>query len=207
MTVDPALEGGDGADLLVGAEQDVGLAEVDAVDQQAAQIADCLMRVMRAQHAVRAKVVASDNDAATTFLLLDLIKHGPRRASDLAGQHCADPSTVSRQVASLVKAGLLERTADPDDGRASILVPTAAGISAARQRVTRRGRAVRPVVQNWSEAERTQFLSLLRRFLQDFESHRDTIIAGYRTALSHIGSAESPAESNPEFHPSESKSR
>ena len=46
---------------------------------------------------------------------------------------CADPSTVSRQVASLVKAGLVERQADPDDGRASILVPTELGRAKVRE--------------------------------------------------------------------------
>ena len=45
-----------------------------------------------------------------------------RRA--LAAAVHSDPSTVSRQVAALVRAGLIERQADPEDGRASVLVPT-----------------------------------------------------------------------------------
>ena len=50
---------------------------------------------------------------------------GPMRAGALAECLQSDPSTVSRQVAALVKDGLLERRADPADGRASLLVLTA----------------------------------------------------------------------------------
>ena len=46
------------------------------------------------------------------------------RAGALAECMQSDPSTVSRQVAALVKDGLLERRADPADGRASLLVLT-----------------------------------------------------------------------------------
>lgn len=163
---------------------DTGVRDADAdIERESAQIADCMMRMMRAQHAIRAKVVTmEDTDAAATFLLIDLVKHGPRRASDLAGQYNADPSTVSRQVAALVKAGLVRRTADPDDGRASILVPTDKGVAAAKARVARRGRAVRPVVEDWPATDRADLLRLMHRFLDDLESHRDTIAAGYRSA-------------------------
>ncbi|WP_324278489.1 MarR family winged helix-turn-helix transcriptional regulator [Blastococcus brunescens] len=38
-----------------------------------------------------------------------------------------DKSTVSRQVSSLVDLGLVDRTADPVDGRAQVLTPSADG--------------------------------------------------------------------------------
>ncbi|WP_328592576.1 MarR family winged helix-turn-helix transcriptional regulator [Saccharopolyspora elongata] len=52
---------------------------------------------------------------------------GPLRAGEIAAALCMSPSTISRQVAVLVGSGLIERRADPDDGRASLLAATATG--------------------------------------------------------------------------------
>ena len=93
-----------------------------------------------------------EGDSSPQFLLVKLAQLGPSRASELAEQVCADPSTVSRQVAHLVKSGLLERRADPDDGRASILVPTELGLAKVREFSSRRGRALAPVIADWSQA-------------------------------------------------------
>ena len=46
---------------------------------------------------------------------------GPLRASDVVARLGLDKSTISRQVASLVDLGLVDRAADPDDGRAQVL--------------------------------------------------------------------------------------
>src|SRR5687767_2537569 len=46
---------------------------------------------------------------------------------DLAVRCALDPSTVSRAVAALVRSRLVARTADPRDGRASVLTVTPDG--------------------------------------------------------------------------------
>ena len=49
---------------------------------------------------IKSRVVSGpEADHSPMFLLVKLAKHGPSRASDLAELVCADPSTVSRQVA------------------------------------------------------------------------------------------------------------
>ncbi|GAB2962237.1 MarR family winged helix-turn-helix transcriptional regulator [Saccharothrix stipae] len=48
-------------------------------------------------------------------------------AKELAARAGLDPSTVSRTVAALVANGLVERRADPGDGRVGILVVTERG--------------------------------------------------------------------------------
>ena len=63
----------------------------------------------------------------------------------------SDPSTVSRQVASIIKAGLVKREADPDDGRASLLVLTDEGQRAYRQQLDVRNRRMALILQDWSE--------------------------------------------------------
>src|ERR1700709_2706144 len=60
-------------------------------------------------------------ERAAFILLVPLVKDGPRRLSTLADAVHSDVSTVSRQVAQLVKLGLVVRQPDPSDGRASLL--------------------------------------------------------------------------------------
>ena len=65
-------------------------------------------------------------DFSAMMLLFPLRHHGPMRVTDLAEVKQADPSTVSRQAAQLVKAGLARREADPVDGRAGAAAPAGA---------------------------------------------------------------------------------
>ena len=79
---------------------------------------------MRQQLAASRSTSGDGVEWAAYGLLFQLVNDGPRRSSALAETACVDPSTVSRQVAQLVKAGLVERQSDPEDGRASLLVAT-----------------------------------------------------------------------------------
>ena len=68
-----------------------------------------------------------DLDGAAYGLLALLEDAGPLRASDLVSRLGLDKSTVSRQISSLVELGLVDRAADPVDGRAQVLTPSAEG--------------------------------------------------------------------------------
>jgi DNA-binding MarR family transcriptional regulator len=82
-----------------------------------------------------------DLDGAGYGLLALLEDAGPLRASDLVARLGLDKSTVSRQVANLVDLGLVDRTADPVDGRAQVLTPSREGSARlARIRDVRRAR-------------------------------------------------------------------
>ena len=97
------------------------------------------------------------------------------RASALADCLQSDPSTVSRQVASLVKEGLLERRADPEDGRASILVLTAQADDVIAAHEQRRLQHFAGMLSGWSERDLRRFADLLSRFTADFENTSSTI--------------------------------
>src|SRR6266496_236728 len=58
---------------------------------------------------------------AAAMLLSDLHKHGETRLSELAKRRIVDLSVVSRQVAQLSAAGLVDRRPAPEDGRASLV--------------------------------------------------------------------------------------
>ncbi len=185
---------------------DKGVSEDAGID-----LADQVLRLVRSWTYLKARMVSTlDPDVSSLFLIGRLIKDGPTRAKDLAEATCADQSTVSRQVAGLVKAGLLERQADPDDGRASILVPTPLGVERWSKHFANRGRAMEPLLTDWSEEERQQFVQLLRRFTSNLEARRDDVAK--LMAKSHLLATapvpEAPAESHPaHVHPHASTER
>ena len=86
-----------------------------------------LLRRSRAISARLAGELHTDLDGAAYGLLALLQDAGPLRASDLVTRLGLDKSTVSRQIASLVDLGFVDRTADPADGRAQVLTPSREG--------------------------------------------------------------------------------
>jgi DNA-binding MarR family transcriptional regulator len=86
-----------------------------------------LLRRSRAISARLAGALHPDLDGAAYGLLALLQDAGPLRASDLVARLGLDKSTVSRQVATLVDLGLVDRAPDPADGRAQVLTPSAEG--------------------------------------------------------------------------------
>ncbi|MGY2085538.1 MarR family winged helix-turn-helix transcriptional regulator [Blastococcus sp. SYSU DS0539] len=100
-----------------------------------------LLRRSRAISARLARELHPDLDGAAYGLLALLQDAGPLRASDLVARLGLDKSTVSRQLSSLVDLGLVDRAADPDDGRAQVLTPSTEGAARlARIRTARRAR-------------------------------------------------------------------
>jgi DNA-binding MarR family transcriptional regulator len=81
-----------------------------------------------------------DLDGSAYGVLALLQDLGPLRAGDLVARLGQDKSTVSRQVAKLAELGLVDRTADPVDGRAQVLAPSTEG-SARLERIREARRA------------------------------------------------------------------
>ena len=142
----------------------------------AADLSTRLIDVIKAFTAMKHRLFGAAHAEGYDFgLLLRLGKAGPMRASDLAEQLCADPSTVSRQVSGLVKAGLLDRQSDPHDGRASILVVTDAGRAKIADLVALRGKIFAPLIADWVDSDRARMLTLLERFSTDLLAAIDTL--------------------------------
>jgi DNA-binding MarR family transcriptional regulator len=111
----------------------------------------------------------SDMESATRLLLRTVAEQGPMRTTALAASVHSDLSTVSRQTASLVAAGLLERRADPADGRASLLALTPAGQAATAEHDRARAGFYAQVLDGWTPAELRQFGALLARFTASYD--------------------------------------
>ncbi|MFD8340800.1 MarR family winged helix-turn-helix transcriptional regulator [[Kitasatospora] papulosa] len=90
-------------------------------------------------------------------------RHGCR-AADLAAHYMLDKSTVSRQVATLEKLGLVERHPDPSDQRTQVLHPTTAGTEALASTQASRRAAYRERLGTWTSEDLEQFAQYLLRY-------------------------------------------
>jgi DNA-binding MarR family transcriptional regulator len=143
-------------------EEDIAVAD---------RVGTALIQLIRLIERKKAQREADHPDAverATYHLLVHLVNGGPRRAVVLAEEVHSDPSTISRQVGQLVKLGYVERTADPDDGRATLLAATDEGRRVFEENRRRRNEHVAGVMAGWPQAEREALAELLTRFAAEF---------------------------------------
>ena len=133
-----------------------------------ARLADELMRFFRLGARAKGMLNLKGGDLGAEFsalmLLFPLRFLGPMRVTDLAEAKQADPSTVSRQAAQLVKAGLARREADPEDGRASRLAITDAGLDACRKLHDAREAFLVEVLSSWPAERVEAFVELFTEF-------------------------------------------
>lgn len=148
------------------------------------RLAGAIFALGKQQATLGHKMSRSGVDRSTIVLLKTMVALGPSRSSELAAAVHSDPSTVSRQVAGLVRDGLVERRADPADGRASVLAPTTAGVEMLERQRHRVGMALARVVTQWEPDDVSQFLELLERFVVDHERALPTMISECATARS-----------------------
>lgn len=144
--------------------------------QTAADLANELGRHARLLHMLRARVAAwapAGLDGAAFGLLMAVVKCGPIRQGELAETSLLDPSTVSRYVAQLVKAGLVTRRADPTDGRAVHLVATPEGQSVGAAAAERRQRLIGEMLAGWPEDDARTLVRLMRRLNDEMDTRRD----------------------------------
>ncbi len=141
-----------------------------AVDTRSADVrtlSEQIPRFMRLIHAYKAQVTGPARDRAALVLLFPLVRLGPLRQGALADLVHADPSTVSRHVATLVEQGLVQRVADEFDGRASRLVVTDAGLAALEALRTDREGLVARVTADWTDTDLADLTRLFGRLLDD----------------------------------------
>jgi DNA-binding MarR family transcriptional regulator len=140
--------------------------------RQDGNVGDAVIELLHTVRRSKARLLAaagSDVESASQALLRVVASDGPMRASALATSVQSDLSTVSRQVATLVGQGLLERRADQLDGRASLLHVTAAGQAVVAEHQRARGAFFDAVLDGWSAADQDQFAHLLTRFTTAYD--------------------------------------
>ncbi len=104
-----------------------------------------------------------DVDRSGILILAALHRLGPLRLSDLAADVGLDRSTISRQVAAVVRSGYVQKTSDPADARASLLTLTPRGQGARRRLACAWQEIVVELLADWPPDEQAQFGRLLGR--------------------------------------------
>lgn len=107
------------------------------------------------------------------YLLLILLERSDRQSvGALADQVNLDASTVTRQIAAMKKAGLVDKHDNPDDRRGGFVTITELGRdTAAEVRGRRLERIERGCFYDWSEAERREFARLMARYNDNLRDH------------------------------------
>ena len=86
------------------------------------------------------------------------------RATDLAAHYALDKSTVSRQVAALERADLIDRRQDPQDHRVQVLHLTDAGRRILAQVTESRRAAFHERLAEWPAGDLERFAEYLVRY-------------------------------------------
>jgi len=103
-----------------------------------------------------------------------------------------DPSTVSRYVGQLVKAGLVERRADPADGRAVQLAAGRDGEALAAEALSRREQLIGDLIADWSADDAQALVTLLGRLNDHMEAQRDAPVRAPTATTPAVDSLPTP---------------
>jgi DNA-binding MarR family transcriptional regulator len=128
---------------------------------------DALMSLMMALGRRMRQRQPGDEIDYSAFPLLKLLSHqGPMRLSTLAAVLGLDASTVSRHARQLEDRGLLERTLDPDDRRASRIAVSEQGDACLAKGFETRKQLMTHALDGWTDEERDTLRELLHRLVQ-----------------------------------------
>ncbi|MFI9542419.1 MarR family winged helix-turn-helix transcriptional regulator [Streptomyces sp. NPDC052016] len=134
---------------------------------EAAQAVETIQREMTV-FARRARASAGRLHPELSLVSYTLLGHlegsGGCRATDLAAHYALDKSTVSRQVAALERAGLVERRQDPEDHRVQLIHLTGEGRRMLAQVTESRRTAFRERLARWPQEDLERFAEYLVRY-------------------------------------------
>lgn len=123
-----------------------------------------LIRRIRRVIGVRASAVHPELQPASYMMLAYLADQGAMRASVLAETFNIDKGAISRQVSHLTALGLVERTRDPDDGRASLISASPAAVEQLKEVKEQRRRWIAERLDDWDPDELETFIKVLSRY-------------------------------------------
>jgi len=118
---------------------------------------------------MRQRVSGDPLDPGTFFILKHLEVNDRMRLTELATCANLDVSTVSRHVAQLHRQGLLERSPDPDDGRAQLLTLSPVGRQRLHDALTHRRALLARALAGWDPEDVDHLNRLLSRFARGLE--------------------------------------
>ncbi|WP_100811885.1 MarR family winged helix-turn-helix transcriptional regulator [Microbacterium sp. BR1] len=133
----------------------------DAVRELESEFGELSAR-MRQVMAARADRLQPCMLPGTYKVFTTIVKHGPITPSALAETLVADKGQVSRTVRELERSGLIERTADPADGRSARLTATPNGVERLAAARSADPHALQDRLADWDVSDIRTLTRLLR---------------------------------------------
>jgi len=111
-------------------------------------------------------------ERAHYLLLLHLSDNqGPLSVGELATKLALDNSTVTRQLNAMVKSGLVEKQANPADGRSALIVPSRLGKELVESMHELRIKRIGSTLQDWTQDDIDTLTELSERLIQSLTSN------------------------------------
>ena len=129
-----------------------------------------LSALMTIGRLMRQRFQGDEIEPGTFWLLKGLAAHDALRVTELATLANLDASTVSRHVQQLHRVGLIDRTPDPDDGRAQRVALSSQGRALLHDGLARRRALLGKSFAGWDRKEIETLDTLLARFVGELEN-------------------------------------
>ncbi len=123
-----------------------------------------LVRRLKRVVSERSREVHPDLQPGSYWMFVHLAEQGPLRASAIAEVLEIDKGAVSRHVQHLLDLGLVDRSPDPDDGRATQLRVSDEGARRLTQVDDQRRRWFEEVLGEWSDTDLEGFAAEMARY-------------------------------------------
>ncbi|MBO0896640.1 MULTISPECIES: MarR family winged helix-turn-helix transcriptional regulator [Arthrobacter] len=136
------------------------------------QALSVLWRRARSNSYKVAREVHPDMEPAAYGLLVLLQKQQDMRLTDIAASIGIGKPSVSRQIVMLESLGLVQKHADPLDGRAQSISLTPAGSEALAKTQSARKELFRTLLEDWDDEELEQLGSLLTKLNHSYARER-----------------------------------
>ncbi|RSS58913.1 MarR family winged helix-turn-helix transcriptional regulator [Streptomyces sp. WAC01280] len=120
-------------------------------------------------YAPRSRAAGGQLDRSAYVLLSRIRMHGPMSIGQLSEAFGLDASTLNRQTAAMLRAGVVERIADPEGGIARKFRITEEGEHRLDADRTSNIEGLERVMEHWSPEDVARFAGLLERFNKDIE--------------------------------------
>lgn len=112
----------------------------------------------------RARAVHEDLQPASYLMLTWLAEKGPVRASEMVESFGIDKGAVSRQLQHLGDLGLVERTPDPADGRATLVAASDDAVRRLADVSEHRRKWLDEQLGDWTAEELETFAATLEKY-------------------------------------------
>lgn len=126
------------------------------------------LRGSRLHEFVLAAAGVDVDQAGMAVLYVLYLQASSLRLTEIADQLRIEAPAVTRKAQQLERLGLIVRSQDPEDGRATRLGLTASGRRTIKRILVARRRRLTTLLAGWPAAEQIELARLLHRFTEDF---------------------------------------